>query len=709
MRDSIDVRRAGVAAAPRGSRVHLPHTFHLAALFALLAFSSAVFAQTTRGANSNQYTQADLLLRMIDLDRLTTLPAKGERGGLFSSFDRDSAKVVDGKYALWDANNDRGQFQKKTPEGWDVWAEIAGPGVINRVWCDAPAGELRVIIDGQAVIKGKLKDLFSGAFEPMGEPLTYTIAPDAGGVCYYPIGFARSCVIQTRDFAGAYQVDYTAFPPSAVVQPFSGKLDAAGEEALERVVKAFKNGLSHKALLRGGKSIPWANQARLLPVGGGKPRETKPKANKKPDDPEPIVAMDFDRACTVRALYAALTDKLAPREFYALHNLVLRVYAGADRAVPDVEAPLVDFFGSGFDRNLYAGLTMGTNKVLDMPGEFLQESWFMYCYFPMPLHKGARIEIENLNSGGRPIGVMIHALTDREAPRPDALVFRARFRQEDPCKSFDYPIMEASGSGRLVGAVLAIDCPRPDWWGEGDHKIWLDGERYPSIFGTGTADFFGNVAPLKLHKATLAGTTAVAPYGKNSCSRFMLADSIPCQSGLGCTIETWQTDKAQEVTYTSVAYWYGQREAKIEVKPLKPADLKVPGLRIPNSVELEGNLAVAGNPQVKWGSTLKESDGNELSGGVAANITTAETVIATIKVKAAGTYDLRLRIAPGRSFETIEVKDAADKVIGNVKWRPNPEYIFDVGRVTFQAGANTVKLKCSTKACLDCWILQPVP
>lgn len=411
----------------------------------------------------------------------------------------------------------------------------------------------------------------------------------------------------------------------------------------------------------------------------------------------------------MRALYVALTDRVAPRDFYALHNLVLRVYSGADRTAADVESPLVDFFGSGFDRNLYTGLTMGTNRVLDMPGEFVQESWFMYCYFPMPLQKGARIEIENLNTSPKPIGVMVHALTDRDPPAGKTLVFRARFRQENPCKSFDFPVIEASGAGRLVGAVLAVDCPRAEWWGEGDHKIWIDGERYPSIFGTGSADFFGNVAPLKPHKGALAGVTAIAPHGKNSCYRFLVADSIPFQSGLRFTLENWQVNRAQDVSYATVAYWYGQREEKIEDKPLKQADLKVPGLRIPSAVEVEGKLEVAGKPDESWGSPLKEVDaGSELSGGAGATITTASPVIATIRAAKAGEYKLRLRTVPGRSFENIDVADAAGKPIGSVKWAFTTDYTFDVGVVTLAAGDNKLKITCSKKASLDCWILESV-
>ena len=29
------------------------------------------------------------------------------------------------------------------------------------------------------------------------------------------------------------------------------------------------------------------------------------------------------------------------------------------------------------------------------------------------------------------------------------------------------------------------------WWGEGDEKVWVDGESFPSHFGTGTEDHYG--------------------------------------------------------------------------------------------------------------------------------------------------------------------------------------------------------------------------
>ena len=33
--------------------------------------------------------------------------------------------------------------------------------------------------------------------------------------------------------------------------------------------------------------------------------------------------------------------------------------------------------------------------------------------------------------------------------------------------------------------------PVEAWWGEGDEKVFVDGEKFPSHFGTGTEDYYG--------------------------------------------------------------------------------------------------------------------------------------------------------------------------------------------------------------------------
>lgn len=88
---------------------------------------ATLLAATAVPALAQPVTQADLLHRLIDLDRLMTPPV-GERTGLFSSYDRRSRIDAGGKFVDWNANRDRGQFLRDEADGWQVMAEIDGPG-----------------------------------------------------------------------------------------------------------------------------------------------------------------------------------------------------------------------------------------------------------------------------------------------------------------------------------------------------------------------------------------------------------------------------------------------------------------------------------------------------------------------------------------------------------------------------------------------------
>src|SRR6185503_19418885 len=149
---------------------------------------------------------------------------------LFSSWDRASKTVKDGKYTNWDADNDANQFLRKSKDGWDIWVSADGPAAATRIWCDKLAGEFQILVDGKTVASGPLADLFAGAVAPFGEPLTYVVSggENKSGVSYFPIGCARSLVIQTRGFDGAYQVDVLRFAPGTEVASFGANLDAAG-------------------------------------------------------------------------------------------------------------------------------------------------------------------------------------------------------------------------------------------------------------------------------------------------------------------------------------------------------------------------------------------------------------------------------------------------------------------------------------------------
>ncbi len=651
-------------------------TILLPCLLSLLAIPAAA---------AERVTQADLLRRLIDFDRLIVPPPAGERTGLFSSYDRRQATIRDGRYIHWDANNDRGQFLHTTDDGWNVMAEIKSPGALTRVWCSRPTGDVRVILDGKTVIDAPLEDFFNGAVEPFGMPLSYVISPDDSAISYFPIGFARSCRVLGRDFAGEYQIDYVAYPPTTVVETFSPQLSDEARKVLAEVSRALRYGLSDKQLFGRHRASPHGAQQDIK--GGDK------------------LTWDLKDAGTIRAFYVSLTDKREPRQRYALHNLILRIFWDG-RDEPDVEVPLTSFFGTGYTRNLYRGLVMGTDLGTKMPGEFANEGWFMYCYYPMPFTNGARIEIENRNTEKlKKIGVMLYMRVEKAPPPPDALRFKVRMRTEDPCKTFDFPMLETTGPGRLVGCVLNIDCPREQWWGEGDHKIRIDDEPFPSILGTSTAGYFGNAPGLRPIRMPLHGATLVSPVGKNSVYRWLLADCVNFHKSLRFTLENWQHDRADDVYYNSVVYWYGRPGATDSFKALSPEMLKLSGLRIPGAIEIEGNIVSS-----DWGRVKKQkhAGGVELSGQAAAMITTKNPVLIEIPWNEPGKYRLNLRVLTGRSFGTVAVTDSAGNPIGTINYDRESDGTYTVGQITLTSGKTSVTVQCSKTTVLDCWILERV-
>ncbi len=632
-----------------------------------------------------EITTADLLRRIIDLNRLATPPPAGERTRMFSSYDRASKIDERGEYVAWDANGDAGQFMGRDDDGWDIMADVSGPGAITRIWSANPHGRIRFILDGGTVLETDFGQLLAGRMPPFEEPLVYR-----GLNSYMPMGFATSCRVACRESSAYYQINVVQFAPGTRVQRFDPALDEAAQAALAEVKAALEQGLTRRQLF---------GDARTMPV-----------AVEQDVGPDEKLVQALDGAGTVRALHLAVTNR-DPVEPYALHRCILRVYADGERS-PSVEAPLVDFFGSGFERVPLRSLVAGTDLELDvpLPDRRAGEGRYFYCYFPMPYRAGLRVEIENLNEAKRPIALLLYLEVDRRPPPDDALRFYARFRKEDPCRVLDYPILETTGRGRIVGCVLNVDCPRAGWWGEGDDKVWIDGERFPSYFGTGSEDYLGDAWGLHPHIRPLQGVTRCANYGKASAYRWHIADCINFRKSVRFTIENWQFGGFKDTYYSTVVYWYGDpgvAGAKGLFKPLELVDVTPPGLRIPGAIEVEGRIAGEG-----WGNIVKEkfAGGAEFSDRHAANITTAEPVSVTLPAPADEVVRLRLRTNPRRTFETIRVKDATGRTIGTVAWnRDAVDGIYDVGLVRLAKGDNALTVECSQPAMLDCWVLEPLP
>jgi hypothetical protein len=414
---------------------------------AKLALAGLAVLLATCPATAQQHiTQADLLRRVIDLQRLPTPPPAGAHTVRYSSR--------------------AGAAPRRTADDWDILLDGAGPGAITRLWLGQAVGDIRILVDGQPVIDTTADALLAGRLPPIVEPLVFR-----GTTSYFPIGFDQRCQVLRRGSTSAYEINAVQFPRGTEVEPFQLKLDDAAQAALVEVRKILKAGWTNKQLFGGQRLLPVAVEQEL--------------------GPDEVLTDALENGGTVRALYVALTDRTNPPELYALHRCVLRIFVDGAKT-PNVESPLCDFFGAGFDLSPVHSLIFGTDATLPipLPERRSGEDRFMYCLLPMPFRDGLKVEIQNLNEDKRKIGLLLHMRVDTRPPAADALRFYARFRKEDPCRTTEYPLLETTSRGRLVGYLLNVDCPRPGWWGAGTDKLWVDRAKAPAYVGIDAAACF---------------------------------------------------------------------------------------------------------------------------------------------------------------------------------------------------------------------------
>jgi hypothetical protein len=161
-------------------------------------------------------------------------------------------------------------------------------------------------------------------------------------------------------------------------------------------------------------------------------------------------------------------------------STILRIYWD-DEQQPSVEAPAGDFFGCGLGQSApIASLPVCVN-----PREGFN------CYWTMPFRKSCRITMENSGDSDTAMFYQIdYTLTD--VPK-DQGYFHAQFRhiRSLPYKEVYTIVDNIKGKGHYVGTVMHWISKAPGWWGEGEIKFFMDGDKeFPTICGTGTEDYF---------------------------------------------------------------------------------------------------------------------------------------------------------------------------------------------------------------------------
>jgi hypothetical protein len=266
-------------------------------------------------------------------------------------------------------------------------------------------------------------------------------------------------------------------------------------------------------------------------------------------------------------------------------SMVLRAYWD-DEPNPSIETPYGDFFCNGWNERCNVNsLPIAVNPA----GGF-------NSYWEMPFRKSAKWTIENL--GSDPV-ILYYQITYSLTEIPDdAAYFHAYWTRNNPLpyKQVHTIVDHIQGAGHYVGTYMAWGVNNCGWWGEGEIKFYMDGDReFPTICGTGTEDYFGGAWNFE-HPAGEYGVYSTAFLGlpqvikpnglyrsqqRFGMYRWHVMDPIRFEQDLRVTIQAlgWRNREGEGRRYlplqddiASVAYWY-QTEPHVPHPPLPDKDV----------------------------------------------------------------------------------------------------------------------------------------
>ena len=505
--------------------------------FARVAFVVGVLV-VTAAAQGDSFDYPALLNRLVDVNWLWQPPRVGERCVQFSSFDRRSL-LGPKDHDAWYSNDDRGKYLRvEARDGKQefVMVDAEGPGVVSRLWSANPSGMLHFDVDGARVWSVDFAQLCSGKLAPIGAPLAGMRS--RGGNCHLPIPFQKHLKVSASAGDLYYQANVVTFAKGTTVPSFSPTLLEEHAVAIVAASERLQSGFPISDVGRVS-----ADQVTL------------------PDGPKrAMVAKGL-----VHELLLEVTKPGSPVDLgEVLRRVTLVVCCGSEETV---RVPVADFFGSGAD------LVPWRSYLLEVRANGRASAWF-----PMPMPAGGSIELM-LDGDLQGVRVRLAAFTRALPEKAGApLLFRASYHQQKGLATrpfSEHLVLDAKGQGRFVGTSLLIKNPSRIWWGEGDEKFFVDGETFPSTFGTGTEDYFGYAwcCPEPFQSAFHAQVQCDGPgnYGFTALHRTHVLDSVPFQSAFRFDLEVWHWIETAKVDYATVAYWYGAPGATSGLPAVPPA------------------------------------------------------------------------------------------------------------------------------------------
>lgn len=485
---------------------------------------------------------SSLLDEMGDRTSISLWPSPSYTCRQASSYNRES---VSPEKEGWFANDDGTGFireEERNGRREIVLFDSEGPGAVTRFWLGGKADD--------SFGDCKLYFFFDDAEEPLisGEPeslISYGLLADPpfsanrarGNNLYLPIPYAHrlkiTCDLKKEERIW-FNINYRTYEPGTEVRTFS--LEELG--GLRGKLAELGRRLLNPAESVGEFACAESSAEDQLEPGA----ETEPIRLKGPGTIREI-SVKLDADDLTRALRS---------------TVIIAKFDGEET----VWVPIGEFFGSGVGVNLQ---TTWYTRV--------EEDGRMTCWWPMPFRDSAEISFRAL---GVPTRLTASVLSDSSPWTDRSMHFHGTWRQERNIPvlkwqgTCDWNYLTVRGKGVYAGDVLSLVNRVPDWWGEGDEKIYVDGESFPSHFGTGVEDYYGYsyAAGQRFDSPFHAQTLTERPksYGNTTNLRFRILDGIPFTTKFKFDMELFHVKKT-EIDFAAATFWYAFPGAEREAGP----------------------------------------------------------------------------------------------------------------------------------------------
>lgn len=503
-------------------------------------------------------TLKSLLSDMLDRQDQTVFPRPGYKSMQASSWDRSQKTRNDS--ATWFANVDYNNYIRlvvKNGQRQYIILDEKGPGVITRWWIPQENTLqhriLRIYIDDDSVpaIEENYEKFMNGSLF-IKWPFAFTSSDEnnvkyqyglpvgmkqVGASFYFPIAFQKRCKITLNDQPFFYVINYRKYAKGTRVESFSKNL-------LEKYSDFISK--TSQMLLRDQKSNGNLIEQSTTLLNGQTIKIDLP------DGPHAIEFMEL---------------KISP-----LHNKQLSRSAVIEISFDNqlcVWSPVAEFFGGGVYTKPVQNFKMQVN-----------DDGTMISKWVMPYRKQATLIVRNY--GEQAMNAKLKVSVKHYNWTPNSMYFHAMWHEEAPLRpplKKDWNYIEIKGKGRFSGDVLTVYSDPKIWWGEGDEKVYIDNDSFPSHLGTGLEDYYGYAWGMaNFFSSPFISMPERDARGKgdwrgyNTMSRIRLLDDIVFNQSFKLDIEAWLMEKG--VSFSVCIFWYSLGNSKHNIIPDKKTILR---------------------------------------------------------------------------------------------------------------------------------------